>query len=32
MVSGFVHNYTGLVVVRFLQGLFEGGYLSGVVR
>lgn len=31
MCLGFVHNYTGFVVVRAVLGITEGGLLPGIV-
>ncbi len=31
-LSGLIHNYGGLVAIRLMLGLCEGGLLPGMVR
>ena len=31
-LTGLVHNFSGLIAIRFFLGLCEGGLLPGVVR
>ena len=31
-LTGIVHNFSGLIAIRFFLGLCEGGLLPGIVR